>query len=117
MMKRNILLSGPCGILSMLMFCQAEAAIFTVDNFNTNDIVIPVFDSNLGTLVSVDLEVTLLSGAIGVGGGHDHEFTSINSRNNPNVGGGGTTLTSSPIGDHIHTATTPVYTSGGLDLG
>lgn len=104
----------------------ASAAIITESRLDTSDIVIPVFNTSLGTLTNVSLTVTLKAGTTSIGGGHDHATISLQSSNTltmssfgfPPIGGfGGGTTTSTTTPGHTHSVLTPGYSGGGLNLG
>ena len=98
----------------------ANAGFITEQRLDTNDIVIPVFNSSLGTLTNVNLTVTLRSGTTSVGGSHDHATVQIQSTNtvgNPSVGGFAGAVVSTASPNHSHSVVTPVYSGGGLNLG
>ena len=106
--------------LAVLGAAPARAGMITVSNVDTNDIVIPVFDTSLGTLTGVQLQVTLLGGTTNTVADHDHatyQIVSSNTRNDPNVSGFSGSLTSSVDGGHTHTITTDNYSAGPIDLG
>lgn len=98
-----------------------NAGVISVSNIDTDDIVIPMFDTNLGTLTGVELTVTLRSGSTNSVDGHNHSSFSVlssNSRGNPFVSG----FTASPDvttsgGAHNHAVVTPTYAGGGLTIG
>ena len=107
------------GLLTIIP-AYAKAGLLTVVNTDTANIAIPVFDTSLGTLNSVELQVTLRSGLTNPGGGHSHSSYTVlssNIKSNPNVSSGGVNLTTSTSGSVSYSVVTPVYSGGGLSVG
>ncbi|MFO0788404.1 MAG: hypothetical protein U0805_03035 [Pirellulales bacterium] len=96
----------------------APAAQLTSQIHNSDDLVVPVFDSSLGTLTGVSLSIVLLPGNTIAGGAHDHATFPVYSSNvietslvNPFTP---FQLTIDPTGSTNHSAMLPVYSGGGL---
>ena len=107
-----------CGVIPWQI---AWADMVTATILDSDDIVIPVFNTSLGTLNSVSLTVTLRSGASANGGGHDHSNYTLVSSNAINTGAFGGfapfSLPADPVGSTTHFAPTPLYSGGGLTIG
>jgi len=107
-------------LISIAHAGMAQAELITVTRTNTDDIVVPRFDTNLGTLNGVSLAVTLLDNAASLGGNHAHGSVTLSSTN---------TFSSTPLGFSVlgspsavasnegHVITTPLYSGGGLSIG
>lgn len=106
--------------LVFLFVPSVQAEQLMVSRINTDDIVVPRFDTGLGTLTSVNLEVTLLGGLTSNSGNHSHGPVTLSSTNvfssapsnfspafTPTTTGGG----------HSHSMITPAYSGSGLNIG
>jgi len=104
----------------MLVTTNCHAGTITIANLDTDDIVIPVFDTNLGTLDSVDLNIALKAGSTNVSGAHLHgtyTVLSTNTRNNTFVSGFGGGSVTTASGSVSYSVATPFYSGGGLNVG
>ena len=118
--SRKLILSCSTFVSLFISAGWAKADVITVTRANTDDIVIPVFDTGLGTLTGVSLLVTLLPGYTNIGGATDpisFQIQSSNTRSNTMVSPFGGTVVSSTGASDIHTISTPNYSGGGLNLG
>jgi hypothetical protein len=114
------LISAAVTLFALAVPMSAKGEILTVSRVDQDDIVIPVFDSSLGTLNSVSLEVRLLAGVSSASGAHQHASVLVTSTNRaslfvPPVGFPFGNLETSGI--HDHSIVTPMYSAGPLDLG
>ncbi len=118
--SRQAIQSIGCALALLISVQPARAEFLTVTRSNTDDIVVPRFDTSLGILSSVSLEVTLLSGVTSNSGVHSHSSVTLSSTNTFASAPQGFTPLFSPTtsgGSHEHPITTPAYSGDGLDIG
>ena len=102
---------------------EVDAASVVVTRTNTGDIVIPAFDTSLGTLDQATLNIRLLPTTTSLRGSHTHparRLLSSNAVSQPVSGFGGGNIgftTDSSLLSSGHSFTTPAYMGGGLTIG
>jgi len=111
-------------IAVLLMGSNGITATITVSRIDTDDIVIPQFDSSLGTLESVDLTVTLRAGQTQLAGSSSPIPTAAFSSNNRNGWGpwqntieGFTPILRNTSSNSLeHSIATPTYQTSGISI-
>ena len=101
---------------------STHADVIVEQRLNTSSLVIPTFNTALGTLQSVDLQITLLPGTTSTVGQHSHmpnqsQVTSANTIMADSVSPfAPQTFQTNFGGGHTHPTASPGYSGGGLTI-